>query len=714
MIGWKPIASPLFLFLKKVGRRVYTETKKILRYFLKCMKMGFGLEGIGRKIAEKEIRNEARDAEAQFLEMKRRMREEFVKITDVRLGAATGDVLRFLGEIIGGEEGEENPEKWQLAFRAAIDVYGEFPNAAGNMLDELGQEPAMIGAHALVDTVADSEWRPDVSKEVKEKLREIFLYAYAFGNMSAEIGRELDFDHPQEYFRTSAFLEFLGRFFNGAVRTGFLDRRGKNEELKRLFDAVIAENKGSYFLNARAKVLREQMEDGERPVGLDGDRGVFALAPGIEGKFENGALLERTVAFVSSGYGQVEALPPLRLADSPPPLGQGRRKRREGGEGFRLVSYGGFVGTEEERQKILFEYGALVAKPMRELVTRDLGVRITELSKEEQIFFLQFVKDIKVKDVERVCYFCRVFGRDGLRAFLSLEHGGEKMGEVVLAIPDRYGEADARKIFAKYGEIVGAARGAKEYVFEQFGEDRTREANVVEEALLRRGKNLLLQAHAPTLSARGLTSPPRAGGEGEGKESFLRDLETTRTEVLLLRAVIVEEGIAGNIEAMEKMRDMRRMELSGKELLADTELLKKVDAIYRGHYEDEKFPDGFADAILDRFYARLGEEGSRFFALLYKNEPQAFLLASKNGDACELSALNTNPEFEFTRAGLALVRCVMEEYLALGISIIADCPPYMTETYTRRFGFFVIGETMIGKQKLTILRREASGVGNEK
>lgn len=626
---------------------------------------------------------------------------------DGDLGMSAGEAGALVREWtdVGGS-GEEKVflEKRREVFLAAVCLYESFPDGADAVVSMAGQEPALLSAREWADLVADTEWRAEKSPHLKERLREVFGLAFASQNMSAEMARELDFDHPAEYFRTSAFLEFLGRFFNGAVRTGFLDRRGKDEELKRLFDAVIAENKGSYFLNARARVLWEQMEGGERPVGLDGDRGVFALAPGIEGKFENGALLERKMEDLSELMFLVDHHPASRTQrpsiggeSDPEFLFDGGRTRvlRDGRafsaqEGFHPVSYEGFVGTEEERQKTVFEYGALVAKPMRELIERDLGVNITELSKEEQIFFLQFVKNIEASEVDGVRDFCLAFGRDGLRAFLSLEHGGEKMGNVILAIPGRYGEADAQKIFAKYGEIVGAARGAEAYLSEQFGEARRDEAHRVADDLLQRGKNVLENAQST-----------------ENSKEFIEVLEAVRAEVMLLRVVIAEEGSAGNVGAMEKMRDMRRADMSGAELLTDTELFKKVERVYCEHYESGEFPDGFADAILSRFRERLAEENSRFFALLYKNEPQAFLLASKNGNNCELSALNTNPEFEFIRAGLALVRCVMKDYLASGVSIVADCPPHMVQTYTKRFGFSVTGETEFGGQKLILLRKEA-------
>jgi hypothetical protein len=587
----------------------------------------------------------------------RRLATAFAEMESEEYGPSTDEAAALLREILDSDannpDGQSVEDLRRTAFLSCIELSRNFPQSASAMMNLAGQEPTLLTSAEWVALVERTVWRTDIPVEIQTRLRELVSLALSELDMTTELKRALDFTQPEHFARTSALLEFLGQTYNtlDAVHHIQSDKMG---ELRAMFEQVVAKQQGSYFLNTRAATLLAHMQ-AEGPVATDNDRAPFTLASGMEGCWQDGQLLERTIGSEDQ---------------------------------FRPVTYQTRVPQDESVQRRLSDYAALMRKPMRERIESDLGVSITSLPKEEQVFFLEYIKTIEAAAVQDVRALCQTFGIDGVRAFLSLEQGRAAMSVAIVRIATEYNVNDAKKIFAKYSKLVDTARDAKQYVAEQLKEVDDTVVTEVEQALLVRGKTLLEQAAA----------------SADNPTEWIQQLDAVVERAEVLRAVIKAEHLAGDVERLTLLKDIELREYSGPAILGDIALCQRLEKLYdQNHKQRGK---EFVDAVVSRFKERLQDPGAVLYLLSYTEAPEAYLLEHCNPDGTiELSALNTDPDFAFAKAGFGLFEYVIRKCEVTGKSVVFDCPERLAPAY-QRHGCVPVGTMELGGQTLVLMRKD--------
>jgi hypothetical protein len=171
---------------------------------------------------------------------------------------------------------------------------------------------------------------------------------------------------------------------------------------------------------------------------------------------------------------------------------------------------------EEELRRLLFplknyseekdyNYRYLMGLGMRKKIEEDFRFKLEDMSIWGQNNFLSYLERVSVEKVQQLQDFCQRFGKDGLKAFLSLEYGQE-YGDVLLGLAhsEHISQEQVKNILKEYNVLnERALEIAKVIKKSSFFEDlqlSSKAAGTFEEqfseAIMRRAKDILNTAQA--------------------------------------------------------------------------------------------------------------------------------------------------------------------------------------------------------------------------
>lgn len=114
------------------------------------------------------------------------------------------------------------------------------------------------------------------------------------------------------------------------------------------------------------------------------------------------------------------------------------------------------LGGASEKDEYNYRY--LMSLGMRKRIEDDFSIKMEDMSMWEQRNFLSFLERMPKNKVEKLQKFTNNFGQDGIKTFLSLEHGVE-MVDVILEIGEsEKGKERAQLIFQDYARTVDFAK----------------------------------------------------------------------------------------------------------------------------------------------------------------------------------------------------------------------------------------------------------------
>lgn len=446
-----------------------------------------------------------------------------------------GDLSIYLSEIesalqFHGDFKRERPDQESLTdktLKAFIGIYQKHQKIADEFWQILSQNGQTIRPDIFVKGMAEMLWRDDVSEYFKTTSLHATNYLYAFfgDNFNDAISKGLDFENPENYFRTATFLEFVRKLHSLSQELSFSERStGKIEKVIR---GAAEKNRGSYLLSLRAKDIVGEIEEYGFAEGFRGSfparisRNNYALR--IDGKMyiseddsyeEISRLVEEyrdlTKKELSHQEGRGFFIFPARPEESGDRGIDGQAKeilsrirglfRPVTAEDLTVKRADKTEAQKEVDKQNLFDYQYLSSPQITKFIEKDLGVRISELSLKEQFYFLQFIKSKSGEDVGIIKDFARKFGTPGLRTFLLLDYGQE-IGNQLVELGTR-NEKEAKKIFETYARLIDSAETTrinlqKEKESEKPDSQDKMMNNLsgeVYEAILRRSKDLLIAA----------------------------------------------------------------------------------------------------------------------------------------------------------------------------------------------------------------------------
>lgn len=350
----------------------------------------------------------------------------------------------------------------------------------------------------------------------------------------------------------------------------------------------------------------------------------------------------------------------------------------------------GFSGSDEEMQKFSELYRMLMEPFFRSKIEDEFLIRLEDFSVRTQVQFLNFLFEKSEEEVARVRKFLRAelhfgnypFGpksrgadfvrqsvRDGfldvareerknrLKSFLSLEQGGEEMGEKILAIGEKLPKEAADRVFAKYAELSEGARSL-EKTLSQYYPEQNHEEHVqnIGKQLLDRARNLLIQFSLLDADVDESVLLERLSREQAGIAVFLAIHKTMRKE--------------GKLPILAELPGVNFQVMTNRDLSADQETLQKMRTVYAENYS--AYPKEFREKVVGSLDERVWKD--TVFYLLWKDGSLLAFDAFTRQDDNTLSfgAFNITPEAQ----GHALADGMLEATLlkhGKKQNIVAEC-----------------------------------------
>ena len=142
------------------------------------------------------------------------------------------------------------------AFRACVKLYEKHPIGGHEMMNLFGQE-FTVRPDITIDSLVEAHHNPHLFEDMFQSL----LYLFAFGAEAYEqrIAERLDFDNPKNFRATGIFLECIARLYTVSADTSFAEDNAPR--LVNLIEQAVHNNKGSYFLNLRARAILERIRN---------------------------------------------------------------------------------------------------------------------------------------------------------------------------------------------------------------------------------------------------------------------------------------------------------------------------------------------------------------------------------------------------------------------------------------------------------------------
>ncbi|MDP1884387.1 MAG: GNAT family N-acetyltransferase [Candidatus Moranbacteria bacterium] len=286
--------------------------------------------------------------------------------------------------------------------------------------------------------------------------------------------------------------------------------------------------------------------------------------------------------------------------------------------------------------------------------------------------------------------FGKKYKTNGLKTFLSMEFGQE-VGDKILSIGERFDQATADLIFAKYAELADFAQSSAEYLASQFESKDLKVAQQVAEHLLLRGKQLLvLCAEDKTITA----------------QQVLEKLNSIKAEVEIFKTSFAAIKTSSGSFSLENIKTTKFKITNGEGLLSEKEILDRMQEIYAQNYAG--FPEAFREKIKESLEKRLANPKTDFYCLYHQNKIAAFcsMLQQEDGTV-HFANFNVAPEYAASQIGNAMMEASLDE-VAKNFPIVAEAVPGLkiTDTYLNKKGFKKTGEIEVAGVKLWQIRKE--------
>ena len=240
-------------------------------------------------------------------------------------------------------------------------------------------------------------------------------------------------------------------------------------------------------------------------------------------------------------------------------------------------------------ESVFNEYIILQVSDIKKIIQNEFKFNFSDLHLREQLYFVKFAKETTLADADKIKKFVKVATDKDVRinrikAFLSLEQGGEEMGEKILLIGERLGVEEADLIFGQYAKIVDMTENVREELkkilkrqkidVEEIDEQVFK--NITESVLLKAGE--LLVNFADRLER----------GEALDSKKILEELKSFNENLLFTF------GTFKNFKGQLRLEDLEDTEFERVSVERYSDLKEEIIAIRNENYtleEIEKIAD---------------------------------------------------------------------------------------------------------------------------
>lgn len=321
------------------------------------------------------------------------------------------------------------------------------------------------------------------------------------------------------------------------------------------------------------------------------------------------------------------------------------------------------------------DFSEMMRETSRGAMKEYIGFDQSELTLQEQWHLFQYLKRVKVKELDEVRSFATNYGKDGMRSFLSREQGGSEMEGVILSIGKKFSEDNVeigRKIFEKYGEIVEASYSVADYLQEQLGYEDAAVAEKIQEDLLLRAQ-VFLKMVAGTQ-------------EAFSQEKILEMLGKLSGDVEIFRLSIRNLKSAELLENLDFLKDAQFVSLTGESI--QEKHIAAMRQIYEANYQGESAE--FREMLLVSFDAKVKDPSVQFKIYFHKDRVVSFAAFRTLSDqSMHFGAFNTDESYGGAKIGGTFLETALEE-IPDDVVVLAECDVQsaVTGNYLNKQDFF--------------------------
>lgn len=267
------------------------------------------------------------------------------------------------------------------------------------------------------------------------------------------------------------------------------------------------------------------------------------------------------------------------------------------------------VNKEEYYRDFLFLSSPLT----RNLLKKELHVRLEEVPVKTQFFLLNFLKNKNNKGVESVKKFCANFGEEGLDSFLSLEMGAE-LGDKILNIGDNLDPSTAKKVFAKVSELTSLIEKNDDELRDTFGVAEPFDCRELRLELLKKTTKII-QNFSDSID--------RAGASNNKIDVLLLELERTKGELIILTTILKKAKIEGQDIKFNLIKDINLEINKPGEEISDSDKQQIID-IARANWQEQN--PAITETVIKGLQDSLqNTKNQKCYTLKYKNEVIGFI-----------------------------------------------------------------------------------------
>ncbi|MCF7831500.1 MAG: hypothetical protein K9M36_01275 [Candidatus Pacebacteria bacterium] len=288
-----------------------------------------------------------------------------------------------------------------------------------------------------------------------------------------------------------------------------------------------------------------------------------------------------------------------------------------------------------------------------------LKVDFLKLSLGETFLVLQYLETKNEESLNKVLKIASKFPANNnfWKTFLSIEHGGQEMGDKILTIGEKLPKNIAEKVFTKYSEYIDAVENTDNFVTELYTKQKPKPEVVqkIKENLLVKGKNILLSQYEKI----------QTGTFDEKK--FQEFIDGAKADIDLFKntfKITLEENPDTNFEDFLGMRTEMK---PGTEIEQST--IQSIDTIIEKNYKEEEL----RNSVKNSFHQSLHHPTTQVSVL--KREDK--IIASNRIDFKEDGTLyfgtfNVDPDYCSSKIGDAFFKATILPYMEKHV-IQADC-----------------------------------------
>lgn len=315
----------------------------------------------------------------------------------------------------------------------------------------------------------------------------------------------------------------------------------------------------------------------------------------------------------------------------------------------------------------------------RDNLKEKTGIDFLELSLVEQRYFIDYLKFVDIGFVKNIVDFNKKFGKDGFRTFLSIEQGGEKMGDKILKLGDseKLPEDVADKVFKKYGEIINTVDNIEEEIRKIFGnKDISNKVLVsVKETLLKRGAKMLSDLGDKVLD------PKFKVNEVE----ILKELDEIKEETIILGQSYVglyKEGIKVPIEDITTIKETSTKDLTEER---KEELVKIYE---KGRPKVTYDKQDHLEFLKEEFRNELNDKDISVVEICFKEETIIIaLLDKKDEETLHIGGFTFIEDVKNAVIAEATMSYAFDKFKNYNIKALVDSRNPLLNMYLKRFGF---------------------------